>query len=193
MLKSELAELCRNENRNVPKTLIQARNIVHSEDVEGKPKTKCGPAVELAKRIVRLECRAEESDYPKSARQKYLEDEAKFETFMADFLGQEKKPTLTPEQERAKDNLKPSLMEIVDTRLGDHNDHCDDANMLLSKGERKTIRRRMDDYVEALLVKNIDDLKSEQAKDGLKEVIVEEVAVFIKEEIEGRAHNEAEN
>ncbi len=84
--REHLPEICRKEGRTVTATLRVASHLVHDEDVKGENPTKCTAAVELAKAIHRLEHKADDPQYPESARQWYLENEAKNEQFLARFL-----------------------------------------------------------------------------------------------------------
>jgi len=73
----DLRALCRKEGRSITAALRVAGHLVDEEDVECKPPRPCTPAVALAITIRRLQFRADEPDWPESARKWRLENEAK--------------------------------------------------------------------------------------------------------------------
>jgi hypothetical protein len=58
---------------------------VDEEDLKGNAPKKYTPAITTAMEYHRLLHRAEEPDYPETARRRYLEQNEKFEKFMADW------------------------------------------------------------------------------------------------------------
>ena len=60
-----------------------ASHLVHYVDVEGKPPQNYTPAIQEAMKYHRLLRQAEEPDYPETARNRYREENEKFEKFMA--------------------------------------------------------------------------------------------------------------
>jgi hypothetical protein len=81
VLRQTLSDLCRKEGRTVLATLRVAFHLVQKEDVQGKPPRSCTKAIEQAKEIRRLEHKAEEPDWPESARLRYQENQANNEKF----------------------------------------------------------------------------------------------------------------
>jgi len=65
-----------------------ASHLVHYVDVEEKPPQNCTPAIQEAMKYHRLLRQAEEPDYPETARNRYREQNEKFEKFMADMKQQ---------------------------------------------------------------------------------------------------------
>jgi hypothetical protein len=85
MIRNSLPELCRNENRPITSALRVAFHLVDEEDLKGNGPKKYPPAITAAMKYHRLLHQAEEPDYPETARRRYLEQNEKFEKFMADF------------------------------------------------------------------------------------------------------------
>jgi hypothetical protein len=78
MYGEDLRVLCRKENRSMDDARSVATALVYEEDIARKPPSECTPAVELAKKIVRLEHEAEIPGYPETARQFYAEHDERW-------------------------------------------------------------------------------------------------------------------
>jgi hypothetical protein len=85
MIRQSLPDLCRKENRTPTSALRVAFHLVDGEDLDGKPPQNYTPAIAAAMKYHRCLHQAEEPDYPESARRRYVEQNVRFEKFMADF------------------------------------------------------------------------------------------------------------
>jgi acyl carrier protein phosphodiesterase len=62
-----------------------ASHLADDEDLKGQPQKKYPQAIQEAMKYHRLLRQAEEPDYPETARRRYIEQNERFEKFMADF------------------------------------------------------------------------------------------------------------
>ena len=85
MIKLSLPDLCRKENRSMTSALRAASHFVYDEDVEGKPPQNYTTAIKQAMEYHRCLHKADEPDYPESARRQFAENEEKNKKFMATF------------------------------------------------------------------------------------------------------------
>ena len=91
VIRQSLPDLCRKENRSMTSALRVASHLVHDEDIEGKPSKDYTPAIEQAMEYHRSLHKADEPDYPESARRRFVENEEKNKQFMADLQANAKK------------------------------------------------------------------------------------------------------
>lgn len=90
-IRLSLPDLCRKENRSVTSALRVASHWVHGVDVEGEPPQDFTPAIKQAMEYHRCLHKADEPDYPESARRRYFENEEKNKKFWADLEAKAKK------------------------------------------------------------------------------------------------------
>jgi hypothetical protein len=85
MIRYSLPDWCRQENRTMTSALRVASHLADDEDLKGNPPQRYTPAIQQAMKYHRLLRQAEEPDYPETARRRYLEQNERFEKFMAEF------------------------------------------------------------------------------------------------------------
>jgi hypothetical protein len=154
---------------------------VYIEDVEQRSGLKpvTDPRMKAAMQRWRAKHELDEPDYPKSARERHEKSK-----ILPDFLRRTPKAP-APEQQENIDAFKHDLTEIVDANLYAE---CDDTSLELSDEESTAISNEVDEYIETLLQKKVDDLDSEDAKDRIRE----HVAEYVRERIQKRIDNRTE-
>ena len=189
LLRATLPDACRKEGRSMTSVLRVARIVVRAEDIEDKPAKKHSAAMEAAKHIHRLERKAAEPDYPEGVRRRNRENEERNKKPLFGFLLKSPEP-LSAAQEETVERQTQELMEIVETRLEQHDESCESSDMRLTREELKSIRRDLKTYIDKVLRKKVDDLESDAAQAEISEDVTEETRELVRAHIEGREEGE---
>ena len=87
MILKSLPDLCRADDLDLYQVRRVARCLVHDEDILGEPPQKRIRAYEEAMKAIRAEQKADDPDYPESARQQDREANEKIARLLAKWRG----------------------------------------------------------------------------------------------------------